>query len=128
MPGAAPLLVGGSSDGSAGGGDFPGPPEGFPGPGRPGFRGDVVVEEVPACVPGDVAPDGARPGSAAAPDDGSAGAAGWDVGAGASLPCGGGGASFCCVPGAAAPELSTGTGAVAVSAVPDPGDIDGDEL
>src|SRR5215218_3898789 len=79
MPGAAPLLVDGSSDGSVGG-DFPGAPDGFPG--RPGFRGDGA----PACVPGDVAPDGAGPGAgAAAPGAapaGSDGAAAWGVGGG----------------------------------------------
>jgi hypothetical protein len=71
-----------------------------------------------------VSPDGAP--ADGAPDDGFSAPAADDVGVGKVLR--GSGASFCCGPGAVAPVPLAETAGTAVSPVPDPGDIDGDEL
>ena len=96
-----------------------------------------------SSIPGAlVPPAGAEdPGGAAgkdvSPPTGSAGAAGLggggdvpgvlgDVGSGRRFP--GAGVVFCCVPGAGASDPAADATGTAVSAVPDPGDTDEEEL
>jgi hypothetical protein len=102
------------------------PPEGglFPGGLFPdgGFPPDAG-----SCAPdidGSGGTDGAAPDGA--PDDGFSAPAAGGVGVGKVLR--GSGASFCCGPGEVAPVPLAGTAGTAVSPVPDPGDIDEDEL
>jgi hypothetical protein len=79
----------------------------------------------PDAGSGALAIDGSG-GTDGAPDDGFSAPAAGDVGVGKVLR--GSGASFCCGPGAVAPVPLAGTAGTAVSPVPDPGDIEGDEL